>query len=354
MPITAAAPRHSGDRTAACLVTATVMAAASVLVPTGIAVDRASAAVVANGLDTEVRASWTGLPLRAWAERAGELAGMPVILDRRVDPDTPVTIDCRGESLRDVLDSVAAAAGARVDVLRSSVRIVPRPLAGVAANAERARDERLGRLPPGRRKAAAARQRWSWPAAARPHDLLLAAARDSGLEIAGLDEVPHDHFPAAALSALSLAERFDLVLAHFDQRLDWHADPDAAVAATVVPIDSAPKVAPHAQRPPASDSRPPARQPPGGKGRDVFSLRLEAPLDQALAAVAGRLGLTLDLDAESLQARGIAPGEIVRAEVTNASRDELLRAILEPLGLEWRIDKQTLHVRAPAAAPQSR
>ncbi|RLS77679.1 MAG: hypothetical protein DWI03_05845, partial [Planctomycetota bacterium] len=145
MPITAAAPRHSGDRTAACLVTATVMAAASVLVPTGIPVDRASAAVVANGLDTEVRASWTGLPLRAWAERAGELAGMPVILDRRVDPDTPVTIDCRGESLRDVLDSVAASAGARVDVLRSSVRIVPRPLAGVAANAERARDERLGR-----------------------------------------------------------------------------------------------------------------------------------------------------------------------------------------------------------------
>jgi hypothetical protein len=327
------------------------MATAAIVSLSGTAAERASAAGVATGLDAEVRASWTGLPLRAWAERAGELAGMPVIVDRRIDPDTPVTIDCRGEPLRDVLDRVAAVAGAKVDVLRSSVRIVPRPLAGLAENAERARDERLARLPPGRRKAAAARQRWSWPVAARPHDLLVAAAREAGLDIAGLDEVPHDHFPAAALPALSLAERLDLVLAHFDRRLDWHDDPQATVAATVVPIDSAPKVAARPPRPPASGSRVPGKQPSGDKGRDVFTLRLEAPLDQALAAVAGRLGLTLDLDADSLRARGIAPGEIVRADVRNASRDELLRAIVEPLGLEWRIDGQTLRVGAPAAEP---
>ncbi|NBW88088.1 MAG: hypothetical protein EBR23_14980, partial [Planctomycetia bacterium] len=178
--------------------------------------------------------------------------------------------------------------------------------------------------------------------------------KEAGLDIAGLDGVPHDHFPAATLPALSLAERFDLVLAHFDRRLDWHADPGSAIAATIVTIDSAPKVAPRPPRPPASDSRPPARQQPGGKGRDVFSLRLEAPLDQALAAVAGRLGLTLDLDADSLQARGIAPGEIVRCDVKNVSRDELLRAILEPLQLDWRIEKQTLHVRAPAVEPRPR
>jgi hypothetical protein len=199
MPITAAAPRQTGDRTAVRLTAATVMATAAIVSLSGTAAERASAAGVATGLDAEVRASWTGLPLRAWAERAGELAGMPVIVDRRIDPDTPVTIDCRGEPLRDVLDRVAAVAGAKVDVLRSSVRIVPRPLAGLAENAERARDEQLARLPPGRRKAAAARQRWSWPVAARPHDLLVAAAREAGLDIAGLDEVPHDHFPAAAL-----------------------------------------------------------------------------------------------------------------------------------------------------------
>lgn len=348
MPIRAAALRQTGDRTVIRLATATVTAVWCILPTCGFARARPGA----GGLDAEVRASWTALPLRAWAERAGEIAGMPVILDRRIDPDTPVTLDCRGEPLRDVLDRVAAAANARVDVLRSSVRIVPRQLAGLAENAERAREELMTRLPQARRRAAAARRGWTWPAAARPRDLLAAAAGEAGLEIAGLDGVPHDHFPAAALPPLSLAERFDLVLAHFDRRLDWHADPAAAAAATVVPIDSAPQVASKPSspsRPPASDSRPPPRRPPAGTSRDVFTLRLEAPLDQALAAVAGRLGLTLDLDAESLRARGIAPGEIVRAEVRNASRDELLRAILEPLALEWRIDGQTLRVGAPTA-----
>jgi hypothetical protein len=67
-----------------------------------------------------------------------------------------------------------------------------------------------------------------------------------------------------------------------------------------------------------------------------------------LTAIATRLSLQLDLDRESLTRRGIAPGEIVRATVTNASRDELLRAILDPLALDWTIDGTTLRVCAPS------
>lgn len=354
MPIRDAAPRRPGDRTAPGRTAATIAAGACLLFVLCSSGDRARGAATPAGLDVEVQASWTRLPLRDWVARAGELAGMPVILDRRIDPDTPVTIDCRGETLRDVLARVASAAGAEVDVLRSSVRIVPKSIAGLAENAERARDERLPRLPPERRKAAAAKRSWAWPVAARPRDLLVAAAEEAGLVIAGLDELPHDHFPAATLPALSLAERFDLVLAHFDRRLDWNASAAADTAATVVSIDSAPRVAARPQRPRTADSTRPASPAAGAKGRDVFSLRLEAPLDQALEAVAGRLGLALELDEDSLRSRGIAPGEIVRAEVRDASRDELLRAITAPFNLEWRIDSGTLRVAAPAAESRPR
>ena len=66
------------------------------------------------GLDAEVYAAWTSVPLRAWAEGAAALAGRPVILDRRVDPTQPVTITVRGKPVREVLALVAADAGAAV------------------------------------------------------------------------------------------------------------------------------------------------------------------------------------------------------------------------------------------------
>ena len=58
-------------------------------------------------LDAAVQASWTRVPLRDWAERATRIAGRPVIVDRRIDPTTPISLDCRGEPLRDVLGRVA-------------------------------------------------------------------------------------------------------------------------------------------------------------------------------------------------------------------------------------------------------
>jgi hypothetical protein len=87
--------------------------------------------------------------------------------------------------------------------------------------------------------------------------------------------------------------------------------------------------------------------PPGKKAAAgaTYSLKVAAPLDALLATLATRLGLTLDVDRASLQARGIAGGEIIRLDVANVSRDELLDAVLDPLALDWQIEDQTLRVR---------
>jgi len=102
-----------------------------------------------------------------------------------------------------------------------------------------------------------------------------------------------------------------------------------------------------ARRPPAarkSAGRIPAGRTPGR--RDEYTLRLEAPLEEALAALARQLNLDLDLDVASLTAHGIAPGEIVRADVTGVSREALFDAILRPVGLSWQIEGRTLRVFA--------
>ena len=360
--------RHAPDRTGSGLsqsrpaarLPAFVMAVATLGVTPCLAAPREMAGA---GLDAAVQASWTQVPLGDWAERASRIAGLPVIIDRRLDPAFPITLECRGEPLHDVLDRVAAMVGGQVEVLASSVRIGPSSVAGLASAAEQARNAELASLPPALRRTAHRRAAWTWPTAARPRDLLATTAREAGLELDGLDAIPHDHLPAATLPMLSLAERLDLVLAHYDRRIAWTTG-----GAEVVPLDAGMTARGNAPRPLAtSQSEPkpepkaqatsqPQRKPTPRRGanptttRETFSLRLAAPLDQALAAVAARLSLDLTIDAPSLAARGIAPGEIARVDVREVSRAELLDAIVAPFGLAWSIDAGTLRVFASEAA----
>jgi hypothetical protein len=295
-------------------------------------------------LDSPVRAAWTGLPLRDWAGSMSRMAGTPVILDRRLDPTIPVTLECRGERLGDVLERVAAAAAAAdVEVLASTIRIAPRSVAGRATAAETARTAELAALPPDRRRPAIVRAAWDWPAAATPRDLVTDLATATGLTIAGLETIPHDHLPAASLPPLSVAERFDLVLANVDQRVAWRPE-----GPTVVAIADRPARLDVARHPPAARPRPqPRRAGTTVTTQDMFSLRLAAPFDQALDAIASRLGLTLTIDTAALASRGIAMDEIVRVDVKNVSRDELLDAVVAPLGLAWSITDARLRIHAP-------
>jgi hypothetical protein len=306
---------------------------------------------VVAGLDAAVNATWTRLPIRDWAARASALAGIPVILDRRIDPERTVTLTAQGDTLRDVIDTVASSLGAAVVELESTVRIVPTGSQKAVAGADRDRGLRVASLPPRARAPLATRRPWAWPAGAEPRDLIREAAAEAGITLAGSERIPHDHFPSAEFPPLSLAERLDLVLAHFDRRVLWEATRGRA-SGRIVALDA--EILPAAAR--AAPARTPGGEPDGDRPgkrtvilRDEFTLRLEAPLDQALAAICGNLGLTLELDTAGLAARGIPPGEIVRADVDKASREQLLDAVLHPLGLEWKIEGDRLRVfSAPA------
>ncbi len=293
-----------------------------------------------------VHATWTALPIREVTGQLSHLAGRPVVLDRRIDPTTPLTLVITGESCDDVLATVAARAGGQAIHLESVIRIVPPALAGRCLAGEQARRREISRLPSPQRDSLAKKATWQWPPGSTPRDLIASAAAEAGLAIDGLDRIPHDHFPAADIPPLTLADRLDLILAHFDLRVGWsrsptgphpqgHIVPLPDAAADAVPTDTEPTS-------PARRNSPPRQV----GGRQVYTLRLEAPLEEALNAVTRQFGLRLSLDTASLSARGVAPREIARAEVRSASRDELLDAILVPLGLSWRIDDGTLRVWA--------
>jgi hypothetical protein len=303
-----------------------------------------------GGLESAVHATWSGLPLAAWTSRATDLAGVPVILDRRLDPTVPVSLECRGESVGEVITRVAATAGGVAERLAATIRIVPAERKGVASAGERARSRELAALPTTLRRRLLARARWAWADGARPRDLVMDAAASGSIPLAGIEAVPHDHLPALSLPPMSLAERLDLVLAHYDLRVRWQAGPPVAV---IVPLEQ-PNDRDHDSEsprpdggipPPAMGRHPPPNAPPGGR---LYSLRLEAPLEEALAAIGPRLGFeSIELDRDSLAARGIQPGEIARAEVRDATGAEVLDAIVRPLGLQWRDRDGRVTVFAP-------
>jgi hypothetical protein len=276
--------------------------------------------------------------------------------------DLQVRLREPGHEHEGMLDSelTAAVAGGEVATLESSIRIVPRGLADISRRAEAARTARLASLPSRQRSVLDASMPWQWSAGARPRDLVAAAATKAGIAVEGIAMVPHDHLPAMSLPEMALAEGLDLVLADFDLRIDWQAAPAAARVPTgriiasdgglPPPVATAAAGKPVARKP--ATAKPPARRPlPKPKqaaDAHTYSLQVAAPLEELLSAIATRLSLKLDLDRESLTRSGIAPREIVRATVKDASRDELLAAILDPLDLTWTIKGDTLRVFAAA------
>jgi len=290
-----------------------------------------------RALDAPVKATWVAVPLGEWTDGVTAIAGRPVLRHRRLDPERPVTIEADSSPLGGVLEAAARSVDAAVDVLASSIWLVPPDRRGWLEAAEKRRIREIAALSPDVRRRALARSPWAWPAGSRPRDLVAAAARGGGIPLAGLDRVPHDHLPAATLPELTLAERLDLVLAHYDLRVAWDGSP------RIVPTGGgAPEEVP--ARAGGTGGR---RQGRPGRATEVYSLRLDAPLERALGSISARLGLTLELDRESLASRGVLPGEIVRTEIRDASRDEVLDAIVKPLGLRWTIEGSRLRVFAP-------
>ncbi|MFM1996922.1 MAG: hypothetical protein RLZZ111_1309 [Planctomycetota bacterium] len=342
---TASSPRHDeptappSAASARCRFLATAVAAVAVLL--------GGPPARAAELDRPVTATWTGATLRDWADRATTLAGMPVLVDPRLDPETVVTLDCRDEPIRAVLVRAAAAAGGELACLRSTARLTAPSTAAPLERAEAVRERRIATLPPRRRTALATRRPWAWSAGARPRDLVAGVAAEAGIALANMEHVPHDHLPAASLPPLSLAERIDLVLAGYDLRAEWSAD-----AGRIVPLSSGPpeiETTADDRTDAAPPSRPVVKKPPrrpAAAAEPTFSLAVAAPLEQVLATIAARLGLELAIDQESLRRRGIAAAEIVRTQVKDATRDQLLDALLTPLGLSWEIDDGGLRVFA--------
>lgn len=293
--------------------------------------------------------------MRSLAERVSEAAGVAVVIDRRIDGATPVTLEAESLPAGDLLRQAATEAGCGLAIGRHAVRFTPEDLVAGSEAGDRAAAGAEAACAAGLRRRLAHSAALNWESGSRPVDLVAGLAESAGIRVEGLDRIPHDHLPEARYPPLPLGERLALVLGHYD--LTFAAADDRTLSIRVIPTpEPFPSDRPAGAKPSTGPSdEPQAGLARGSRGRqprptgrvpvDAFSLEAAAPLGELLAALASRFRLKLAVDEASLRGKGVDPREIVRVRLVDTPRDGVLDAILAPLGLEWTIENGSLRVR---------
>ena len=166
--------------------------------------------------------------------------GICLVLDRRTDPSTDVTISTGYVSVRRTItllagcaEKTAASFGDRyvtVGPTEAAARL--RTLTEI--NRQMVQDKRRD-LSTDVYRALSDRYQLSWPAMAEPRQLVTNAAAKIGLTVTNPETIPHDLWAPAELPELSFGEFATLVLNQFD--LTWQLTTDNSITVVPVPKD---------------------------------------------------------------------------------------------------------------------
>jgi hypothetical protein len=359
------------------------------LSPVATGSDSKTGAAFANRLRQPVSIAWSGAALRAALQELSASRQVAILLDRRINPDQAIQFQATNEPLEEIIQKVAASRQAVAVQVDGIIYVAPAATAAKLRTVMALARQQLARLP------ASVRDIWlqaaplRWNDLAAPRAILDELCKSSGVVISGLDSIPHDLWGAAELPSLSLLTRISLVLAQFDQTLQFAAD---GRSARLAPMPRRPTIeraypggrSPRelarlwSQRAPEATVRvqgnqvivvgrvedherlageprwPSSRsQPLDAEQIQIENLSIDqAPLESVLKTLAARLELTLEYDPDQLAAAGVRLDQLLTVQLTKKSTiDELLRAVLEPAGLSFQRHGRTVEIHAPNIKP---
>jgi hypothetical protein len=330
-------------------------------------------------LDALVGVRWSSNPVRAALTNLARNQGVAIFLDRRADPDQKLEHTANNLPLRTLIDDVASQLQLGTCRVGAVVYVGPKETAAVLGTVAALKEDQTRQLPAAVRARASTAQPCVWPELSMPRELIEQCVSRVGLRLNGADQVPHDLWPAVDLPPLTFAQRLSLLLAGFGLTFEY-ADDGTAVRLVPLPREavlersysprgSADAVAARVvQRFPAARVTAaagkllvvgpievheavedlvhgaPRKTPtgkPSAKGTVVYTLRIEnKPLGGVVAAVAKRIEREVRFDPR------VSPKlqELISFEVKQAELDELLRSMLTPVGLDYRLDDETLTI----------
>jgi hypothetical protein len=354
-------------------------------------------APLARRLQQPVTLAWTGQELRSALARLSEVQGVPIWLDRRVDPNAELNLSASNQPIAAVLDQLTADPRGELGwtTLRNVVYVGPRDAARELATLSELARQALAKAPADVRRKWLTPSAWTIPRLSEPRKLLdeTLAAVDAKLQAGAT--IPHDVWAECALPGIAPIDRVVLMLAGFDLAVEPAADGgrvrvspikrpielrqsypaservDHAVAELASADDgvrvrrqgrqvavagswedherirlaqrgvNAQQAAPPATS--AGRSRGSADQ----AGGQRFTLRIASkPVGPVLAQLAAQLQLTVEWDAALTAAMPAVADTLVSCEVREVDLDGLLSAILESAGLTFDRNGQRVTIRA--------
>ncbi len=292
-------------------------------------------------LNQAVDVNWSATPLRAALEGLAREQRVAVFLDRRIDPDRRVDVTLHDQPLDAALNAIAGRQGAASVRFGPLVYLGPARVCGqLSTLAARGRREAARVGGPAANRLLAERV-LRWDELAEPRAILAQLGSAAGLEIRGLELVPHDLWAAADLPAMAWVDCLTLVAVQFDLTFMLEAEgralrlvaiSESAVTATETP--SAPAVAARGGRT--------RRPPPAQAEAKRYTLRqAKGQLRELLPKLAAMLQVELRVDEEALRRAGITLDQVVSVSATDATAEELLKKLLAPAGCTLRREGRT-------------
>lgn len=164
------------------------------------------------------------IALRTLLRQLAEQREVAIYLDRRIDPSSRVDAVLSATSLPEAVEDIVEPLAAGVSVVADTLYVGPRETARTIRTLAAIRQEELREAPgtSARRQRALLRRRaTTWPDLTEPRKVLEEFAARSDLMIDGVDQVPHDLWPAGTIAAGNTPETLLLLLMPFDLAFQW-------------------------------------------------------------------------------------------------------------------------------------
>lgn len=338
-------------------------------------------------LDQPVVATWQNAELRIATRALSEQRQVPIVFDRRLDPNRMFSLVTRGEPLRDVWPQLARIVDGGVSNTGQAVYLGPGHAAGKLRTLIALRQDELQqlatKLPTRQRSALSAMHPLRWDDLASPRDIVRGLAEERDLQIKGLELIPHDLWGGTDLPPISLGEAATLVLIQYDltfrltgtgKSLEMELMPIPEMVAIekkwALPRAKADAIRQAIQNElpgmatqstaeqlvaqgtqeqlevlerlinslssgTTSKKKPPAPA-PLSKRRITFQAK-DAPLSAILEKLA-ETGIQFDYDRAALKAQGIDIDQLTAVDVKDVRPEELFEELFPPAGIDYRID----------------